>query len=144
MTRSFAAAAVLLFALPAVAAAQATSHAGTDHSGHHAAGAGVKGFEGDFAAHFKGIDLTEAQKAKMVALRDEWHAKMKVVTDEATKAGKAKDAAVTAKVDALKAQEHASFRALLTAAQQAQFDKNMKEHDAMDSHKKKDGQSRPV
>jgi Spy/CpxP family protein refolding chaperone len=139
MTRSFAAAAVLLFALPVVAAAQATSHTGMDHSAHHAPGTAAKGFDGDFAAHFKGIDLTEAQKAKMVALRDEWHTKMKAVTDEATKAGKAKDPAVTAKVDALKAQEHASFRALLTPAQQGLFDKNMKEHDKMDAHKKPGG-----
>jgi Spy/CpxP family protein refolding chaperone len=139
MSRISAALAVAVFALPGVVAAQAASHAGADHSAHHAPGTAIKGFTGEFAEHFKGVDLTEAQKLKLVALHDEWHAKMKVVTDEATKAGKAKDAATTAKIDALKVQEHASFRAVLTPAQQAQFDKNMKEHDAEEA-KKKGGQ----
>ncbi len=130
--------ALLALSLPASLAAQANH--GADHSAHHTPGA-VKGFEGDFAAHFKGIELSDALKAKMVALRDEWHAKMHAVKEEATKAGTAESPAVTKRLDEMKAAEHAAFRALLTPAQQKQFDENMKAHHTMDAHKKKDGGS---
>jgi Spy/CpxP family protein refolding chaperone len=138
--RRVAAALFVGLVLPATVAAQA-SHAG-DHGAHHAPATSVKGFEGDFAAHFKGIELSDALKTKMVALRDEWHAKMKVVKDEAAKAGTADAPATVKRLDEMKAAEHAAFRALLTPAQQKQFDENMKQHDAMDAHKKKDGGSR--
>lgn len=132
MFRRLAATAACCLVAPVVAHAQTT----TDHSAHHAPAASPKGFEGDFAMHFKGIELTAAQKAALVALRDEWHAKMDAIKTKATADGKADAPETTKQVDALKAQEHASFRALLTPAQQRQFDANMKEHDAMDSHKK--------
>ncbi len=125
--------------LPAVVAAQAAGHGG-DHGAHHAPATGVKGFEGDFAAHFKGIELSDALKARMVALRDEWHARMKDVKDAAAKAGTAEAPATLKRIEELKDGEHAAFRALLTPAQQKQFDENMKAHHTMDAHKKKDGQ----
>jgi hypothetical protein len=137
MLRAFAVA-TALFVLPAALAAQSNSAHG-EHAAHHAPTT-VKGFEGDFAAHFKGIELSDALKTRLVALRDEWHKKIDATKAAAAAKGtKADDPALVAQVEQLKAQEHAAFRALLAPAQQKVFDENMKAHDAMDSHKKKDG-----
>jgi Spy/CpxP family protein refolding chaperone len=137
MSRFLTVATVALIATPSVLVAQAAAQHAGDHAAHHAPATAVKGFEGDFAAHFKGIALSDAAKAKLVAVRDEWHAKMDALKKDAVAAGKSADAPdLVAKVETLKAQEHAAMRALLTPEQQKQFDLNMKEHDAMDAHKK--------
>ena len=83
----------------------------------------VPGWTKELAEHFEGIPLSAAQKGRIAAIQKDMHAKM----DAARKAGgeHAKHQVAT-----LMEQEHAAFKAELTAEQYAKFEANMKAHHA--------------
>ncbi len=80
----------------------------------------------------KGIKLTSAQRKAFAELQRKYDAQLKTLDkqeDAAEKSGKA-DSTLTAQVVSLRTQERSDIRALLTAAQQQQFDKNASAMDA--------------
>jgi hypothetical protein len=115
----------LLFALaaPGLAAQQAKAPAAAHE---HAA---APQLEGELAEHFKGIQLTDAQVAKVIAINAKHHVEMdalkKGAKDENDPALKA---ALQRHMDA----EHAEFKGVLTAEQYRTFEANMKAHHAME------------
>ena len=120
-SRSAALAALLVAGLSVTATAQAP-HAG----GHaHGAPAAPGDLPGDLPAHFAGITLSSAQRTRIVAVQQRYHAQMDAMRDSARVAGQPVD---QARLQALMAQEHAAFRQELTPGQQAAFDANMKSH----------------
>jgi len=81
----------------------------------------VPGWSKELAEHFEGISLSAAQKAKIVAIQKDMHAKM-----DAAKKGGGEHA--KHQVQQLMEQEHAAFKQELTAEQYARFEANMKAH----------------
>ncbi len=74
----------------------------------------------------KGIKLTSAEKKEIAELQRKYDAQLKTLDkqeDAAEKGGKP-DSALTARIVSLSTQERSDIRALLTAAQQQEFDKN--------------------
>jgi len=110
-----------------VSAAPAAAQA---HAGHGAAQPATQadtGWTGDLPKHFEGITLTAAQKARVVELMRDHHARMDRLRDSARAAGAPTtgNAALDAKIDAVRNAEHAAFRALLDDAGKKRFDENM-------------------
>ena len=92
-----------------------------------AAGQQQPTWSGDLPAHFAGIALTAAQKERIVALQRQYHARMDALRDSAKAAGAATtgNAALQARIQAVMAEEHAAFRALLDEAGRQRFDANL-------------------
>ena len=119
---------VVALAAADTAAAQAPSHPAGHGTGHDAGltPAQPTAWTGDLPAHFEGVALSEAQKARIATLQHQYHARMAAIRDSAKAAGAAADApAVKARVQQVMAEEHAAFRALLDDAGRARFDANM-------------------
>jgi hypothetical protein len=119
---------VVTLAAAGSAAAQAPSHPAGHGTGHDAGHAPAQpaAWTGDLPAHFEGVALSEAQKARIATLQHQYHARMAAIRDSAKAAGAAVDApAVKAQVQQVMAEEHAAFRALLDDAGRARFDANM-------------------
>jgi Spy/CpxP family protein refolding chaperone len=75
----------------------------------------------------KGIKLTEAQKDATKAIAKRYEDQYKELSKSEKTGDKAgtEDAAIVAKIDALRLQERAELRAALTPEQQIEFDKNL-------------------
>ena len=120
-----------LAAALAVAAAPAAAQGHAGHAGHGAAQPATQpataGWTGDLPKHFEGIALTDAQRTRIVALMHEHHATMDRLRDSARAAGAATtgNAALEARIEAVRSAEHAAFRALLDDAGKKRFDENM-------------------
>lgn len=116
--------ALVLQPAPAVAQAHAGHGAGHAAAGHAAQ---TVSWTGDLPRHFEGITLSEAQKARIVALQRDHHARMDRLRDSARAAGAptAGNAALDARIEAVRTAEHAAFRALLDDAGRRRFDANM-------------------
>ncbi len=99
----------------------AAQHDG-DHGSH---GAMREALEGDLAEHFKGIELTEAQRRQVKAIQARAHATMDSLRRAAADPN---DAALKARIARVMSEEHMAFKALLTPAQAVIFEANMKAH----------------
>jgi hypothetical protein len=127
----------------AAAAAPAAAQAHAGHGAGHGAAPATQpatqpatGWTGDLPKHFEGIALTDAQKARIVALQKDHHARMDRLRDSARAAGAPTtgNAALDAKVEAVRSAEHAAFRALLDDAGRKRFDENMARMHAAEGH----------
>ena len=109
--------ACLVLAVPPVAAAAQSTPPST----------AAAGWTGDLPAHFAGITLSDAQKAQIVALQRQYHARMEALRDSAQAAGASstENPELQTRLRAVMAEEHAAFRALLDDAGRARFDANM-------------------
>lgn len=77
----------------------------------------------------RGIRLTRAERAQIHAIDKKYDAQRKALEAEDRaneKAGRPDDAALIAKINAIRDQERAEIRGLLSASQQSQFDLNLK------------------
>ena len=113
--------ALAAFALILSAPALAAQHDG-DHASH---GTMMTALEGDLAEHFKGIELTPAQIQQVKAIQARAHATMDSLRRTTTNPN---DTAVKAQIARVMSGEHMAFKALLTPAQAAVFEENMKAH----------------
>ena len=134
--------AALLLSAGTAAAQAAGTHgqhhptpAAPQHQGEHHPSAAPDGWTGDLPAHFEGIALSAAQKARIVALQKEYHARMDALRDSAKAAGAAADdAALRTRVQGVMAEEHAAFLALLDEAGRKRFAENMAKMHAGQGH----------
>lgn len=80
-------------------------------------------------AIFRGIELTDAQKEQLKAVHERYRPQMQALRPESRRergdSTARPDSATRAKAHALMTQRHADIRAILTADQQAIFDKNV-------------------
>lgn len=109
-------------ALPAAAIAQSPAQPAQP------APAAQPAWTGDLPKHFEGITLSDAQRTRIAALQQAHHARMDALRDSAKAAGAATtgNAPLTARIQAVMAEEHAAFRAVLTDdASRRRFDENM-------------------
>ena len=75
----------------------------------------------------KDINLTDAQKAQVKTIRDKYVPQLQELRKSAQATGGPPDEATRAKGADLRQKQAAEIRAILTADQQAQFDKNLAE-----------------
>ena len=124
-----------LVAAAAPAAAQAHAGHGAGHGAPPAAQPATS-WTGDLPKHFEGIALTDAQKARIVELQRDHHARMDRLRDSARAAGAPTtgNATLDARVEAVRTAEHAAFRALLDDAGKQRFDANMARMHAAPGH----------
>jgi periplasmic protein CpxP/Spy len=132
--RSMALAATLLAGLSTVPAAQSTQP-GADSGRHQHAEmrGGAMGGRGARAL-FKGIDLSDAQKQQLRAIREKYQPQMKAFRDkmhaQREQSGGERqrpDSATFAQMRDLMQRQQADIRAVLTPAQQKTFDANVAE-----------------
>ena len=88
----------------------------------------VKAAREDSKTSVRGLRLSSAERAQVHAIDKKYDAQLKALeaqdrADE--KAGRPDDPTLIAKINALRDQERAEIRASLSAAQQAQFDRNL-------------------
>ena len=105
----------------AVAGAQAATQAPTQQGG-------PGGGRGGFNRTLSGIELTEAQKAKVAEIQAKYQPEMQTIR-ESMQGGGDRAAAFT-KMQAIREKMNPEIRAVLTAEQQAIFDKNLAEQKA--------------
>jgi len=121
-------ASAILFAAPAVAAAQANGSAPVPQAAK--ADKPDKRDQG-VPHHFEGITLTDEQKTKIRQLNHEYHTQVTAIRvtskrkDDVTGLTKPMNEQTKKKLADLETQELAAFRALLTPDQQSMFDKNL-------------------
>ena len=111
----------LLAGSTAVAGAQAATQAPTQQGG-------PGGGRGGFNRTMNGIELTEAQKAKVAEIQAKYQPELTAVR-ESMQGGGDRAAAFT-KMQAIRDKMNPEIRAVLTAEQQAIFDKNIEERKA--------------
>ncbi|HEX6965097.1 MAG TPA: Spy/CpxP family protein refolding chaperone [Gemmatimonadaceae bacterium] len=115
MLRITALGAALLFAAAPVAHAQAGQSGGEN-------GGAARGANRMMAMLFKGIDLTDAQKAQIQKIQDDYRAKMPARTP-----GQAPDPAERQQRREAMQKEQQDIRNVLTADQQKIYDKNLED-----------------
>ena len=111
----------LLAGSAAVAGAQAATQAPTQQGG-------PGGGRGGFNRSLSGIELTEAQKAKVAEIQAKYQPDLQAVR-ESMQGGGDRAAAFT-KMQGIRDKMNPEIRAVLTAEQQAIFDKNLAEQKA--------------
>ena len=111
----------LLAGSTAVAGAQAATQAPTQQGG-------PGGGRGGFNRTMNGIELTDAQKAKVAEIQAKYQPELAAVR-ESMQGGGDRAAAFT-KMQAIRDKMNPEIRAVLTAEQQAIFDKNLAEQKA--------------
>jgi Spy/CpxP family protein refolding chaperone len=111
----------LLAGSTAVAGAQAATQAPTQQGG-------PGGGRGGFNRTMNGIELTDAQKKKVAEIQAKYQPDLQAVRD-AMQGGGDRAAAFT-KMQAIRDKMNPEIRAVLTAEQQAIFDKNLAEQKA--------------
>ena len=111
----------LLAGSTAVAGAQAATQAPTQQGG-------PGGGRGGFNRTMNGIELTDAQKTKVAEIQAKYQPDLQAVRD-AMQGGGDRAAAFT-KMQAIRDKMNPEIRAVLTAEQQAIFDKNLAEQKA--------------
>jgi Spy/CpxP family protein refolding chaperone len=112
----------LLAGSTAVAGAQAATQAPTQQGGPGGGGRGGVG------RSLSGIELTEAQKAKVAEITAKYQPEMQAIRESMQGGGDR--AAGFAKMQALNEKRNPEIRAVLTPEQQAIFDKNLAEQKA--------------
>jgi len=112
-------AAALCVGMTTVAAAQSTEPQQGQGEGRHGGGMG--------GMLLKDITLTDAQKAQVKTIRDKYVPQQMELRKQAQAVGGAPDEATRTKMMDLQSKQAAEIRAILTADQQAQFDKNLAE-----------------
>ena len=110
--------AALCVGMTTVAAAQSTEP-------QQGQGEGRRGGMGGWP--LKDITLTDAQKAQVKTIRDKYVPQQMELRKQAQAVGGAPDEATRTKMMDLQTKQAAEIRAVLTADQQAQFDKNLAE-----------------
>jgi Spy/CpxP family protein refolding chaperone len=121
----------LLAGSTAVAGAQAATQAPTQQGG-------PGGGRGGFNRTMNGIELTDAQKTKVAEIQAKYQPDLQAVRD-AMQGGGDRAAAFT-KMQAIRDKMNPEIRAVLTAEQQAIFDKNLAEQKArMEQMRQGDG-----
>ena len=110
----------LLAGSAAVAGAQAATQAPTQQGG-------PGGGRGGFNRTLSGIELTEAQKAKVAEIQAKYQPEMQAIRESMQGGDRA---AGMAKMQALNEKRNPEIRAVLTPEQQAIFDKNLAEQKA--------------
>ena len=105
----------------AVAGAQAATQAPTQQGG-------PGGGRGGFNRTLSGIELTEAQKAKVAEIQAKYQPEMQAILESMQGGGDR--AAGFAKMQALNEKRNPEIRAILTPEQQVIFDKNLAEQKA--------------
>lgn len=113
-----------LFLVAALAAAPVALQAQMSHGDHAQHQMGATTLDAELAEHFKGITLTDAQKAKLMEIKKKHHDAM----DAIKKAKDAKDPAVKAELKQHMDAEHAEFKTVIGDANYAIFEANMKSH----------------
>src|SRR5256885_11711602 len=113
-------AAALCVGLTSIAAAQGTEPA-QQGQGEARRGGGMGGML------LKDITLTDAQKAQVKTIRDKYVPQQMELRKQAQAVGGAPDEATRTKMMDLQNKQSAEIRAILTADQQVQFDKNLAE-----------------
>jgi Spy/CpxP family protein refolding chaperone len=111
----------LLAGSTAIAGAQAATQAPTQQGG-------PGGGRGGFNRTLNGIELTEAQKAKVAEIQAKYQPEMQAIRESMQGGGDR--AAGFAKMQALNEKRNPEIRAVLTPEQQAIFDKNLAEQKA--------------
>src|SRR6266404_1170362 len=111
-------AAALCVGMTTVAAAQGTPQQG---QGEMRRGGGMGGML------LKDITLTDAQKAQVKTIRDKYVPQLQELRKSAQAVGGPPDEATRAKMTDIQGKQAAEIRAILTADQQVQFDKNLAE-----------------
>ena len=111
----------LLAGSTAIAGAQAATQAPTQQGG-------PGGGRGGFNRTLNGIELTEAQKAKVAEIQAKYQPEMQAIR-ESMQAGGDRAAGFT-KMQAVRDKMNPEIRAVLTADQQVIFDKNLAEQKA--------------
>src|SRR2546423_10420578 len=111
--------AALCVGMTTVAAAQSTEPQQGQGQGRR--GGGMGGWL------LKDITLTDAQKAQVKTIRDKYVPQQMELRKQAQAVGGAPDEATRTKMMDLQTKQAAEIRAVLTADQQAQFDKNLAE-----------------
>lgn len=115
MLRITALGAALLFAAAPVAHAQAGQSGGEN-------GGAARGANRRMAMLFKGIDLTDAQKAQIQKIEEDYRAKMPARTP-----GEAPDSSARAQMRETMQKEQQDIRNVLTPDQQKIYDKNLED-----------------
>jgi len=110
--------AALCVGMTTVAAAQSTEP-------QQGQGEGRRGGMGGWL--LKDITLTDAQKAQVKTIRDKYVPQQMELRKQIQAVGGAPDEATRTKMMDLRTKQAAEIRAILTADQQAQFDKNLAE-----------------
>jgi Spy/CpxP family protein refolding chaperone len=110
----------LLAGSAAVAGAQAATQAPTQQGG-------PGGGRGGFNRTLSGIELTEAQKAKVAEIQAKYQPEMQAIRESMQGGDRA---AGMAKMQALNEKRNPEIRAVLTPEQQVIFDKNLAEQKA--------------
>ena len=128
MLRITALGAALLMAAAPVAHAQAGQQSGSENGGS------ARGGNRMMTMLFKGIDLTDAQKAQIEKIQSDYRAKMPARTP-----GQAPDPSERAQRREAMQKEQADIRNVLTPDQQKIFDKNLED---MRSNMRRGGPSR--
>lgn len=113
-----------LLVLAALATAPVALQAQMSHGDHAQHQMGAVTLDAELAEHFKGITLTDAQKAKLMEIKKKHHDAM----DAIKKSKDVKDPAVKAELKQHMDAEHAEFKAVIGDANYAIFEKNMKAH----------------
>jgi Spy/CpxP family protein refolding chaperone len=111
-------AAALCVGMTTVAAAQGTPQQG---QGEMRRGGGMGGML------LKDITLTDAQKAQVKTIRDKYVPQLQELRKSAQAVGGPPDEATRGKMMDIQSKQAAEIRAILTADQQVQFDKNLAE-----------------
>jgi Spy/CpxP family protein refolding chaperone len=111
-------AAALCVGMTTVAAAQGTPQQG---QGEMRRGGGMGGML------LKDITLTDAQKAQVKTIRDKYVPQLQELRKSAQAVGGPPDEATRSKMMDIQSKQAAEIRAILTADQQVQFDKNLAE-----------------
>jgi Spy/CpxP family protein refolding chaperone len=111
-------AAALCVGMTTVAAAQGTPQQG---QGEMRRGGGMGGML------LKDITLTDAQKAQVKTIRDKYVPQLQELRKSAQAVGGPPDEATRSKMMDIQSKQAAEIRAVLTADQQVQFDKNLAE-----------------
>ena len=114
-------AAALCVGITSVAAAQGSEPPQGQGQGGMRRGGGMGGML------LKDINLTDAQKAQVKTIREKYLPQQVELRKAAQATGGPPDEATRAKMMDLQSKQAADIRAILTADQQAQFDKNMAE-----------------
>jgi Spy/CpxP family protein refolding chaperone len=114
----------LLAASTAVAGAQAATQAPTQQGGPGGPGGGRGGFNRTMA----GIELTDAQKAKVAEINAKYQPEMQALRESMQGGGDRAEAFT--KMQALREKMTPEIRAVLTAEQAAIYDKNVAEQKA--------------
>jgi Spy/CpxP family protein refolding chaperone len=107
--------------MTSIAAAQGQPEPGKQGQGEMRRGGGMGGML------LKDINLTDAQKAQIKTIREKYAPRQLEIRKAIQATGVAPDAATRAKMTELQNQQAAEIRVILTADQQATFDKNLAE-----------------